>query len=571
VYIWNVADGCSQADLNRDFQQYGAIEYIHLAGTAPGRFCFVRFEAESSVTLAINDADNKKEYDMRRTRDPQTEEKGNLKRKREKKRNESADRQIIEALLRSPTFQRQQQQQAPEASHNMEDSSTMLVLQCNKTHLDRLLSYLKSSYSNQLVCSRPLDENGNGNNLADIEAPRLLLMESMVSVPQKPKLSFVFLSTQNSREAQRLALMLQEDVFLNNVLNSVFCVTPNVQHYSSPAPNVSIPETLIATLLQQLQDCLEQWHVEPLAPSVDSIDDAPDPKMVVRIQAFPPQLTATMSPVLLQAVNKLGLTDVDFSPKRFTHVLSIVQLGVDHYMTGLRRKPILLRNDRITATSTTTATAAAAPSISHTDGNPHVDNSNNTISRAYFKFSEALTRSSKRQLLRIQGKVALDCGASPGGWTKYLVEQGATRVYSIDPGQLDPSILDLPAVSHMTLTYQEAFPKLEQDGVKCDILVSDMCCKDMEEQLLSLLQLARQHNLFKQSESSNNSTSEDTVGASWFVITLKCTLGHSQNAYIRQVQEVVQRLEKENMVEQVEVIHLFANRSSERTVIGMIR
>mmetsp|Transcript_14327 Transcript_14327/g.25616 ORF Transcript_14327/g.25616 Transcript_14327/m.25616 type:complete len:102 (-) Transcript_14327:339-644(-) len=60
----------------------------------------------------------------------------------------------------------------------------------------------------------------------------------------------------------------------------------------------------------------------------------------------------------------------------------------------------------------------------------------------------------------------------------------------------------------------------------------------------------------------------------FFVLMLKCVLGHSKLAYDAQVEEVVDKnglRAPENGVEGLEIFHLFSNRSGERTVIGYIR
>jgi 23S rRNA U2552 (ribose-2'-O)-methylase RlmE/FtsJ len=558
VYIGNLAKDCDHENLDRDLKQYGAIEHIHLA---PGNFCVVTYETDASVTLAMEDT----KYAVKRAREEfyadafffsETEQASNQCNNGKKKGSKKpSSRHFVEALLRTPTFHTQPSHKNPDrgaalaTAQTIEDGSTMLVLQCMKSHLNRVLEYLKSLFTGNLIHF--------GSDGGDVP-----LMQYLSRIPQKQNVSLVFLPSRNHHQAQQWALMLQEDVLLNNALNAVYCVAPKAQHYllngntwSFSSPSLEIPDTLISQLVHQLHDCLEQQQqVER------TLSDSSTPKMVVRIHTFPPQLAAKISPALLQP----GIlpADIDFSPKDFTHVLSVVQLTGEYtyYMTGLRRDALVLRNDRVASTIPTSIPITSELSMT--------DSTSNHICRAYFKLSEALTRSSKRELLTIQGKVALDCGASPGGWTKYLVEQGASHVYSIDPGALDPSILELDGVSHMATTYQEAILKLQQDGVTCDILVSDMNCKEIDDQLLNLLQLARQTNLF------NHRATNDSVctgGASWFVITLKCGLGYSEQSYNKQVQAVVQRLEKEQLAEQVEVVHLFGNRTTERTLIGLVK
>jgi 23S rRNA (cytidine1920-2'-O)/16S rRNA (cytidine1409-2'-O)-methyltransferase len=57
--------------------------------------------------------------------------------------------------------------------------------------------------------------------------------------------------------------------------------------------------------------------------------------------------------------------------------------------------------------------------------------------------------------ISVEGKVALDCGAAAGGFTKVLLERGARRVYAVDAGhgqllgslRQDPRVVNLEGVN----------------------------------------------------------------------------------------------------------------------------
>ncbi|MFN8440026.1 MAG: SAM-dependent methyltransferase [Caldilineaceae bacterium] len=89
------------------------------------------------------------------------------------------------------------------------------------------------------------------------------------------------------------------------------------------------------------------------------------------------------------------------------------------------------------------------------------------VSRAEFKLLEAL-EIFKLELPR--NGVALDLGASPGGWTRVLRQHGQ-YVTAIDPGDLDPRIASDKNVRHQRTTAEEY---LRHDPDQFDVIVNDM-------------------------------------------------------------------------------------------------
>jgi len=221
---------------------------------------------------------------------------------------------------------------------------------------------------------------------------------------------------------------------------------------------------------------------------------------------------------------------------------------------------------------------AIGSSTTPQDGNAVESEDDKSISRAYWKLQEAWERY-KYEVPNIYESLptgketlwALDCGAAPGGWTKFLFRPGIVdRIYAVDPGKLAREVshgLDeanqskSPIVRHVDTTIQKALPDLatelreakERKNPFLDIWVSDMCVKDMHGQIDCFLQ----------------ARSEGVVGSgTFFVLTLKCILGYSANAFDQQTQEQVKRLD--GISRAIHVVHLFSNRSSERTVIGYL-
>jgi 23S rRNA (cytidine1920-2'-O)/16S rRNA (cytidine1409-2'-O)-methyltransferase len=99
------------------------------------------------------------------------------------------------------------------------------------------------------------------------------------------------------------------------------------------------------------------------------------------------------------------------------------------------------------------------------------------VSRGGLKLEAALTRFA----LPVTGRRALDAGASTGGFTDCLLQQGVARVYAVDVGhgQLDPSLRDdlrvtvLERTNVRTLTVERlchADPAFEP----CSLVVADL-------------------------------------------------------------------------------------------------
>lgn len=263
--------------------------------------------------------------------------------------------------------------------------------------------------------------------------------------------------------------------------------------------------------------------MQGLIPSDDS---------VVRLNVFPPKRMASI-------LRELEQCNVNVAPTGYTHFLNVVQLTDDQNKCGVW---MLGLSDRTW-------------SRMQQNGSVYNDEGHANVCRAYYKLEEALSRyTCNNDIWKKSSLVALDCGAAPGGWSKYLSEQpGVNHVYSIDPGALDQSVAALKAVQHVQLRVQDTLPILLKDDVRIDVWVSDMCLHHVSEQLDWLL-TARDMGL---------------VGpGSFFVLTLKCKVGHSKASFDAQVSEQCKRLD--GVAEHLQTIHLFSNRNGERTVMGYL-
>ena len=100
-----------------------------------------------------------------------------------------------------------------------------------------------------------------------------------------------------------------------------------------------------------------------------------------------------------------------------------------------------------------------------------IENPSKYVSRGGIKL-EAAIFSFKPE---IAGKNALDLGASTGGFTDCLLQNGAQRVYAVDVGhgQLDPSLQNDPRVISLEGTNARSLTP-DTTGEICDIAVSDL-------------------------------------------------------------------------------------------------
>ncbi len=109
------------------------------------------------------------------------------------------------------------------------------------------------------------------------------------------------------------------------------------------------------------------------------------------------------------------------------------------------------------------------------------------VSRGTVKLAAALEKFG----LDAAGRVALDVGASTGGFTQVLLERGASRVYAVDvgKGQLHPSLLDDARVVALEEFDARALDRAQvPDAV--DAIVADVSFISLTKALPAALALA---------------------------------------------------------------------------------
>jgi 23S rRNA (cytidine2498-2'-O)-methyltransferase len=106
-------------------------------------------------------------------------------------------------------------------------------------------------------------------------------------------------------------------------------------------------------------------------------------------------------------------------------------------------------------------------------GRVRLKSSDDAVSRAERKLDEAILVFG---IALPAGGVAIDLGASPGGWTRLLARRGLT-VHAVDPASLDPGVATLKGVVQHRMTAQEF---LMRSDLRADLLVNDMRMDPLE-------------------------------------------------------------------------------------------
>jgi 23S rRNA (cytidine1920-2'-O)/16S rRNA (cytidine1409-2'-O)-methyltransferase len=112
------------------------------------------------------------------------------------------------------------------------------------------------------------------------------------------------------------------------------------------------------------------------------------------------------------------------------------------------------------------------------------------VSRGGIKLESALSAFK----VEVKGKVALDIGASTGGFTQVLLLRGALKVYAIDVGhsQMDWQIRSDPRVLVME-KLNARYLEFAQIGEKVDCIVMDVSFISIEKILPALIQFSHQN------------------------------------------------------------------------------
>lgn len=420
-----------------------------------------------------------------------------------------------------------------------------VILQVHTSHVDRLVQFLEEARHDDVSLRRHADKQENG-------------------MPTK-----IMSHRVNRRQTLLFLNNISHDAFLDWLEHVTFPLIGLVKVYEvngGPQPQCRGDDDNVKDVLRQwtrqIQSILTAEEKEEEEKSQHDTLVSTPPITRFRLDVFPPSFKTT---ILQQLQNdndgEFGLVSSKLSPTQYTHVLTAVQISFHNqeesvYLTGMsRRRP-------------------PPTNVNH-------ESLNDEICRAFYKLKEAVVRHEYHHHALPIGpdKVAVDCGAAPGGWTQFLLDTAAhsawscRTIYSIDPARLHDSVLSTSnnktnnhnnnrnIVQYWRLSIQDALPQLavqlERTGNNTngvDIWVSDMCLHDVGYQIDILLK-AMECGVVQ--------------SGTFFVITLKCNKGHSKESFDAQVAEQRQRLA--GLARDLQTFHLFSNRNGERTVVGYIQ
>ena len=544
IFVAGISPTSTEQSIRSAFSQFGSIQEVILIGTDHynsnhqrkknhrSPYCFVHFEDASSAQRAMDseappptDSDGDDDFFGYKEIRPATVPMDTRRRRSNESRSKEMDKM-----------------------NKMKEmgKETNLIIQVQSTHLDRLEGYLKNRYERIKMQCKVLGSTKSANS---------------------KNISLLFLSC-TSTNPMDLARELYRDPLLARAINKSYVVQPGLIEVKSFS---TTEEGYYDAFAKVLYDKICQYEED---------ENNEGGVKALRMQIFPPKhqsrLFKPLEALLINNNNNNGESEKKFAmdPKAFTHILSVVEV-YQYKGRGWERK----QHDNDGSNNNRMYMIGISPGsfqLDVVDTNNSIFSGNNSdngddVSRAYYKLKEAIetyesTRGTKLNDDLYKDSIALDCGSAPGGWTKYLIEHfKCDKVYSIDPGELSPTVLELKETEHKQMKIQDALPILlgtastSTDAAtgKVKIWVSDMCLHHMEEQCDQLLHAKKQGLL-----ASN----------AFFVLTLKCIVGHSKGSYDAQVKHVVDKLcESEDVtVEGVEIFHLFSNRSGERTVVGYI-
>ena len=408
-------------------------------------------------------------------------------------------------------------------------SHANLVLQVHRSHLERMEQFLTTHF-----------------DASDVK----ILARKRSTACKSCSLIFLHVTT-------------GEQEFVENMINRYSFVPQGVNKYYILSSERAIMKGNFDTMdeLEELcrwsTPCASSHYLLKVLQKIQSGHQKEVP-VKVKLEVYPIKLQHQIVTNLTELLDRRGIPEevLDITPKNQTHTLSIIQIYSETYLVGVVEGSTSL----IRKVDTTNDISRAYHKLSEAfERYQHQDNPMGVD--APFFSTQNTTSGSKRKSESTRPVIAVDCGAAPGGWTKYLTEQTACdEVYAIDPGKIDESLTSLPSVHHLKMTAAKAIPQLRDILARQDnaiaLWVSDMCVHDVPTQVDMFLRAYRE-GIFQ-------------PGAA-FVLTIKCNIGHGSKRFNSLAEGEAKRLTEACGAYGIKIVHLFFNRTGERTVVGFIK
>ena len=445
-------------------------------------------------------------------------------------------------------------------------SQTNLVLQINRSHLERMVEFL----------------NAHSTTIDD-KKKTLTILTTKKSTASK-SCSLIFLHATNAKSSMEHLLNRYKFILLG--LNKIYIMNEQrslIRGYVAPikesdvmAEHKSGYDDTAQSISHHIYNMLlklKQRNDNNSIPTSKNDNNGTATKKAKHNEKDAIKVKLDVYPASLQSLvvsNITALLDghdipesvLDVSPSNQTHNLSIVQIDTAEEINNNKST-----NDGKIGNGTFLIGIASCEQTVSPISNPI--NNPDDICRAYYKLSEVFERYQPNgfQLKDRKGGtnsqrpiIAVDCGSAPGGWTKYIIEQTeCEEVYSIDPGELAESISSMPNVHHMKMTAEKAIPilrdNLSQSNASIALWVSDMCVHEIPKQVNMFLR-AYEAKLFEPDAA--------------FVLTIKCNVGHAKEQFDQLAEEQADRLRNHGAYD-MQMMHLFSNRIGERTIVGFIK
>ncbi len=305
--------------------------------------------------------------------------------------------------------------------------------------------------------------------------------------------------------------------------------------------------------------------------------------VVLKVQASPGSLEQSLSDLLEEAAANNGM-NIELTPSeaKFSHLLQVV---VNPYTThihyGLNTRAFAVHE------------CLTRPSLLRgLESRHHVSGSSSVPCRAYFKLSEVVDTIFPSLVaagginytaglmagLALGDGLAVDVGASPGGWSLKLAHMGYKRVLAVDPGHLDESVMREGCIEHLPYVVQsgEVSRALEEVVYKEKLRLRMLVC-DVNFEPQEAARVISEHCLpFLEGIDQATSTTPSFV-----ILTFKM-LKHPQPRHIqaaeiscRSIFEEAHRKASESSAGQTghwrfTTLHLSANSTNERTFIARL-